>query len=150
MRKAIRHQRGYLKRDIGIIDQITENPPDYPTYLPKWLQDRLPVIRLLYTQQQEMFSTNTHRANNSIFSLSLPWVRPIVRGKQNADVEFGAKVVMSDVNGCLRVEELRWDAFNESTTFRILLRTTERRMVITRKESWQTQSSAQEKTCSTA
>ncbi len=33
-----------------------------------------------------------------------------------ADVEFGAKVEMSVVDGFLRIEELRWDAFNESTT----------------------------------
>ena len=117
VRKAIRRQLGYLKRDLGIIDQIIESHPDYSEYLPKWLKERLPVIRLLYTQQQEMFSTNTHRVDSRIVSLSQPWVRPIVRGKQNADVEFGAKVEMSDVNGFLRVEELRWDAFNESTTF---------------------------------
>lgn len=64
-----------------------------------------------------MFSTCTHRIDNRIVSLSQPWVRPIVRGKQNADVEFGAKVEMSDVNGFLRIEDLRWEAFNESTTF---------------------------------
>ena len=64
-----------------------------------------------------MYSTNSHRVENRIVSLSQPWVRPIVRGKQNAEVEFGAKVEMSDVNGYLRVEDLRWDAFNESTTF---------------------------------
>ena len=43
-------------------------------------------------------------------------MRPIVRGKQTADVEFGAKVEMSVVDGFLRIEDLRWDAFNESTT----------------------------------
>ena len=58
-----------------------------------------------------------HRVDNRIVGLPQPLVRPIVQGKQNADVEFGAKVVMSDVNGFLRVEELRWDAFNEGTTF---------------------------------
>ena len=51
-----------------------------------------------------------------IVSLSQSWVRPIVRGKQTADVEFGAKVEMSVVDGFLRIEDLRWDAFNESTT----------------------------------
>lgn len=117
IRQTIRRQLGYLKRDLAIIDQIAERHPDYVAYLPNWLKDRLPVIRLLYSQQQEMYSANTHRVENRIVSLSQPWVRPIVRGKQNAEVEFGAKVEMSDVNGYLRVEDLRWDAFNESTTF---------------------------------
>lgn len=39
-----------------------------------------------------------------------------MRGKQNADVEFGAKVEMSVVDGYLRVEDMRWDAYSESTT----------------------------------
>ena len=117
IRQTIRRQLGYLKRDLAIIDQIEKKHPDYAKYLPQWLKERLQVIRLLYSQQQEMYSTNTHRVENRIVSLSQPWVRPIVRGKQNAEVEFGAKVEMSDVNGYLRIEDLRWDAFNESTTF---------------------------------
>ena len=117
IRHTIRRQLGYLKRDLAIIDQIAERHPDYSECLPKWLKERLPVIRLLYSQQLEMYSEHTHRVDNRIVSLSQPWVRPIVRGKQNAEVEFGAKVEMSDVNGYLRIEDLRWDAFNESTTF---------------------------------
>ena len=117
IRQTIRRQLGYLKRDLAIIEQIAKKHPDYAEYLPQWLKERLQVIRLLYSQQQEMYSTNTHRVENRIVSLSQPWVRPIVRGKQNAEVEFGAKVEMSDVNGYLRIEDLRWDAFNESTTF---------------------------------
>ena len=117
IRQTIRRQLGYLKRDLAIIDQIEKKHPDYAKYLPQWLKERLQVIRLLYSQQQEMYRTNTHRVENRIVSLSQPWVRPIVRGKQNAEVEFGAKVEMSDVNGYLRIEDLRWDAFNESTTF---------------------------------
>ena len=117
IRQTIRRQLGYLKRDLAIIEQIAKKHPDYAEYLPQWLKERLQVIRLLYSQQQEMYSTNTHRVENRIVSLSQPWVRPVVRGKQNAEVEFGAKVEMSDVNGYLRIEDLRWDAFNESTTF---------------------------------
>ena len=72
----------------------------------------MPVLRLLYAQQQEMFSFDTPRIGDRIVSLSQPWVRPFVRGKQNTEVEFCAKVEMSDVNGYLRAEDLRWDAFN--------------------------------------
>ena len=32
-------------------------------------------------------------------------------------MEFGAKVEMSVADGFLRIEDLRWDAYNESTTF---------------------------------
>ena len=115
-RKVIKQQLGYLNRDLKIIDRIAAVHSHFAECLPRWLQERLPVIRTLYAQQKEMFDNNTHRVDDRIVSLSQPWVRPIKRGKQNADTEFGAKVEMSDVNGYLRVEDLRWDAFNESTT----------------------------------
>jgi hypothetical protein len=63
-----------------------------------------------------MFDTKTNRVDDRIVSLSQSWVRPIKRGKQNADVEFGAKIEMSDIDGFLRIENLSWDAFNECTT----------------------------------
>ena len=112
VRKATRQQLGYLKRNLETITigkQFREK-------LPAKLQERLSVVEKLFAQQKEMFETGTHRIDERIVSLSQSWVRPIVRGKQNAPVEFGAKVEMSVVNGYLRIEDLRWDAFNESTT----------------------------------
>ena len=117
IRKTIRRQLGYLRRDLEAIRKIEEQHPGcLEAALPKRKLERLCVLRLLYAQQLEMFESNTHRVDDRIVSLSQPWVRPIVRGKQNADVEFGAKVEMSVVNGYLRVEDMRWDAFNEGTT----------------------------------
>ena len=108
---------GYLRRDLEAIRKIEDHYPGFPeAVLPKRKLERLHVLRLLYAQQMEMFQNNTHRVDDRIVSLSQPWVRPIVRGKQNADVEFGAKVEMSVVDGYLRVEDMRWDAFNEGTT----------------------------------
>ena len=117
IRKAIRQQLGFLRRDLEAIQKIEDKHPGcMEASLPKRKLERLYVIRTLYAQQTEMFRNNTHQVADRIVSLHQPWVRPIVRGKQNADVEFGAKVEMSVVNGFLRVEDLRWDAFNESTT----------------------------------
>lgn len=117
IRKTVRRQLGYLRRDLEAIRKIEANHTGcLEAVLPKRKLERLYVLRLLYAQQMEMFRTNTHRVDDRIVSLSQPWVRPIVRGKQNADVEFGAKVEMSVVDGYLRVEDMRWDAFNEGTT----------------------------------
>lgn len=113
VRKATRQQLGYLKRNLETIHAIDKQ---LRKKLSAKLQERLSVVEKLYTQQKEMFESGTHRIDGRIVSLSQPWVRPIVRGKQNAPVEFGAKVEMSVVNGYLRIEDLRWDAFNESTT----------------------------------
>lgn len=48
-------------------------------------------------------------------SISQPYIRPIVRGKAKAPVEFGAKLDMSiNEKGLARLEKLSFDAYNES------------------------------------
>ena len=76
----------------------------------------LAVIRAMYEQQKHIHETGNHNVDERIVSLHQPWVRPIVRGKTAVPVEFGAKVALSLTNGYARIEELSWDAFNESTT----------------------------------
>ncbi|NUN88190.1 transposase, partial [Coprococcus comes] len=51
-----------------------------------------------------------------IVSISQPHVRPIVRGKTRAPVEFGAKVAVSVVDGYAMIEKLHWDNYNEALT----------------------------------
>jgi len=48
-----------------------------------------------------------------IVSISQPYVRPIVRGKSKAPVEFGAKIDLSIENGLGRLEKISFDAYNE-------------------------------------
>lgn len=117
IRKAIRQQLGYLNRNLKIIDEYENRHPGCLSQLTARQQVTLRVIQMLYSQQEYMYRTKTHTVSDRIVSISQHWVRPIVRGKQTADVEFGAKVEMSVVDGYLRVEDLRWDSYNESTTF---------------------------------
>jgi hypothetical protein len=74
------------------------------------------VVQELYRQQQEMYTTRTHSTPDRIVSLSQPHVRPIVRGKAKANVEFGAKLAISVVNGYAFREVLSWDNYNEGVT----------------------------------
>ena len=53
--------------------------------------------------------------HDRIVSVSQPHVRPIVRGKARTPVEFGAKLSLSCVNGCVCLERVSWENFNEST-----------------------------------
>ena len=108
----MRQQLGYLRRNLKMIHATDKKLREE---LSAKLQERLSVVEVLYAQQKEMFEKGTHRIDERIASLSQPWVRPIVRGKQTAPVEFGAKVEMRVVNGYLRIENLRWDAFSEGT-----------------------------------
>jgi transposase, IS5 family len=71
------------------------------------------IVREVYRQQLEMYTNKVNRCDDRIVSLHQPHVRPIVRGKQKAPVEFGSKLSVGLDNGFTRVERLSWDAFNE-------------------------------------
>ena len=58
-------------------------------------KNRLDVIEELYEQQKFMYDNKTHKVKDRIVSISQPYIRPIVRGKAKAPVEFGAKLDMS-------------------------------------------------------
>lgn len=74
------------------------------------------TIYKLYEQQQYMYQNKVHSVENRIVSISQPWIRPIVRGKTKAPVEFGAKFDLSiDDSGLGRIEKISYDAYNEST-----------------------------------
>ena len=78
-------------------------------------QERLKTIRALYEQQKFMYDNKVHSVPDRIVSLSQPYLRPIVRGKARAPVEFGAKLDISVVGGFVRLEKQSFDSYNEST-----------------------------------
>ena len=62
-----------------------------------------------------MYENNTHTVLGRIVNISQPYIRPIVRGKAAASVEFGAKLDLSiDENGMARLQRLSFDSYNES------------------------------------
>jgi IS5 family transposase len=111
IRKAIKAQLQYIRRDLRIIDELLEQGK----ILPKRHSERLTTIRLLYEQQLTMHNSRNHIVNDRIVSLGQPWVRPIVRGKANAKCEFGAKLEISVSDGFVRLEHTSFDAYNESS-----------------------------------
>lgn len=74
------------------------------------------TIITLYEQQKYMYDNKTHSLDHRIVSISQPWLRPIVRGKVKAPVEFGAKFDLSiDSEGHGRIEKISFEAYNENT-----------------------------------
>lgn len=111
IRAAIRQQLGYVRRDLRIVlNLLKHSSKQLTTAQTQYLQ----TIQELYRQQKLMFEQKIHKVENRIVSIHQPWVRPIVRGKATADVEFGAKISLSMVDGFAAVEHLDWDAYNES------------------------------------
>ena len=111
IRRTLRAQLQYLRRNLGHIQDLTKT-----NGLTAKQQYKLDVLTEVYRQQKQMYDNNRHAIEKRIVSVSQPWVRPIVRGKLTAKTEFGAKLALSLENGFDRVENLSWDAFNESQT----------------------------------
>ncbi len=109
LRQALRKQLNYVSRDLRYLEKI------HPTELSVTQYARLIIIKRLYEQQKEMFETGKHSISGRIVSISQPHVRPIVRGKAGAKVEFGAKVSISLVNGYAFTDKISWENFNEGT-----------------------------------
>lgn len=114
IRKAIGQQLRYIRRDLKIIGNLIEKSP--LKLLNKRQYRNLLVSQEIYRQQLEMYQTNSHQIDDRIVSLHMPFIRPIVRGKAGADVEFGAKLAISIVNGFSFMEHLSFNAFNEGIT----------------------------------
>lgn len=112
IRKAIRKQLGYVKRDLEYVAAYLEDP-EKAGLLTKRQQRELQTIRKLFEQQRYMYESRTHSVENRIVSISQPYIRPIVRGKAGSDVEFGCKVMTSVVNGYTFIEKLDFDSYNE-------------------------------------
>jgi hypothetical protein len=110
---AVKKQLGYLRRNLKSINKLLDQYNDIPLN-PRQYKYLL-VINTLYEQQQKMFVEHTHSIEHRIVSIHQPHVRPIVRGKTNANVEFGAKINVSLMNGFAFLDDLSWDAFNEGT-----------------------------------
>ena len=113
-RKAIGRQLRYLKRNLGHIEAMLDRSPGLEIPLSHKQLRQYRIIRHLYVQQKQMFETGTRRCDDRIVSIHQPHVRPIVRGKQNKAVEFGAKLGVSlDGDGIACVDHLSWDAYHE-------------------------------------
>lgn len=114
LRKAIGQQLRFIERNLKHLAKLQEKSS--LTLLNKQQYKQLLVIHELYRQQKEMYRKKTHRIEDRIVSITQPHVRPIVRGKARANVEFGAKLSISLVDGYAFIEKLDWSNYNEGNT----------------------------------
>ncbi len=113
LRKALRKQLGYLRRNLGHIEK--QNKEVSLEILGNQEYKNLLVISEVYRQQEEMYKAKSRRTDDRIVSIHKPHVRPIKRGKAGADVEFGAKLSASITEGYVFLDRISWDNYNEST-----------------------------------
>lgn len=113
IRKALGKQLRFLRRNLRTIDRLwtqcgTRWPLTYRKLRTHW------VVQQLYAQQLHMYQERTHSVADRIVSVQQPHVRPIVRGKAAANVEFGAKLNVALCDGIAWPDHIGWDPHNES------------------------------------
>ncbi len=65
------------------------------------------VIQHVFDQQMYMYQNKVHSHSDRIVNIYQPHVRPMVRGKDKANVEFGSKINISEVEGFVRCDHPR-------------------------------------------
>ena len=106
--------RGLLKllyKLGGELNKIENQNPFEATA--KYKQQRA-IIAKVYQQQTQIFKTGKS-VPDRIVSISKSYIRPIVRGKEVKQVEFGAKVNKIQIDGINFIEHIQYRAFNEGT-----------------------------------
>lgn len=111
IRRALRQQLQYIRRNL---ETIRRRYGADLTRLSRYQYRSLLVVNEIYRQQRTMYDEKTHSVAHRIVSLSQPHVRPIVRGKTVAPVEFGAKISVAKVGGFAYLDRLSWDPYHEA------------------------------------
>ena len=115
IRKALRKQLCFVGRNLRTIRKLIDPQLGQPLPLNHRDLKIFWIVQEIYSQQKKMYDQRTHQVSDRIVNVSQPYVRPIVRGKAGKDVEFGAKISASVVNGYVFLDHLSWDAYNENT-----------------------------------
>jgi hypothetical protein len=77
------------------------------------------TIKLVYQQQRQRYLHPQAKIQHRVVSLYKPYIRPIIRGKENKPLEFGMKVHKLQVGGISIIEYANYEAFNECKRLKI-------------------------------
>jgi transposase, IS5 family len=91
IRKAIKKQLQYIKRNLSYIDELVSSGASLDTLSNRQYKILL-VLAEIYRQQLWLYENNKQSIDDRIVSLTQPHLRPIIRGKAGKNVEFGAKL----------------------------------------------------------
>ena len=112
VRKAMKKQLQFIRRNLRHVENLLKMGASLG-FLTKYQYRNLLVIHELFRQQSEMYAARARSIPGRIVSIFQPHIRPIVRGKASAKVEFGAKVSFSMLDGFTRIEKSSYENYNE-------------------------------------
>jgi hypothetical protein len=103
----------YLRRNIKQVSELAGKAKELGKSIASDIATTLATVEKIYAQQKQMYTQKKKSIEHRIVSLHKPYVRPIVRGKNGKDVEFGAKANLSLVGKFLFPDHISFDNFNE-------------------------------------
>ena len=106
-----------LKKGLTLLQGLLNSQPSIQ--LTKEQYSRIRTIKKVLEQQRYMFDHPAEKVSNRIVSLHKPYIRPIVRGKENKAVEFGMKAHMLQCDGITYFDTMSFDAFNECKRLKV-------------------------------
>lgn len=114
MTRRLLNLLGKLLKEIRRMARGHEDVEDLLTAKQK---NDMDTITRMYRQQRNHFESDNPKESvkDRIVSISKPYVKPIVRGKEVKNVKFGAKFNTILVDGLSFIEKLSFNAFNEGT-----------------------------------
>ena len=112
-KKRIPLLRGLLRLLTKLIPILEELELNYGfnSLNAKYLRKRQ-TIKTILKQQSDKFYKG-ERPKQAIVSIDKPYIRPIIRGKENKPVEFGAKLNKLQIDGISFIEHVSFEAFHE-------------------------------------
>jgi IS5 family transposase len=116
LRVNLGKQLRYVRRNISTIEKMldkAEKEEEGKFPLKHRDQKIFWVIQHVFDQQMYMYQNKVHSCSERIVNLYQPHVRPMVRGKDKANVEFGSKINISEVEGFVRLDHVGWDNYDE-------------------------------------
>jgi len=120
-RKTNKKRRALTRSSLYLLDKFNKYldnlEAQYSFEMPDKYYEQRALIKKVYQQQHQLFYENI-KPKGRIISLSKPYLRPIVRGKEIKKVEFGAKVNKLQIDGINFIQRISFDNFNEGTQFK--------------------------------
>ena len=112
LKAAVMRQLRYLQRNLEAVDALIAAGASLSCLRRHWWHKLLACSELC-RQQSVLIHSKTRSIPDRLVNLVQRQVRPIVRGKARAAVEFGAKISVSVQNGFPFLHRISWDAYNE-------------------------------------
>ena len=115
LRVIIGKELRYVRRNISTIEKMLDKVEHVRKEFPLKHRDQKIywVVQHLFDQQMYMYRNKSHKCSDRIVNIYQPHVRPMVRGKDSADAEFGSKINISEVEGFVRCNHIGWDNYDE-------------------------------------